>query len=432
MIKTLVLLTVTATAFAFCMQAGVVSLLTWVWLSLMMPQSEAWSSVLLNYSNMIAGIFTIIALFSVKERKIPKANAFTVLFFLFAIIIIISHIFSKNREISYHMLYVGSVTLFMSFAVLLLINTKVKIQALVWVVVLSLGYYGVTRGLYTIAGGGAGIVSGPAGTVITDNNQLAVALASTAPLAYYLFRITADKWVRWLAAGIFALSIVAVIGTHSRGGLISLGVLVLSLIARAKNKFLYIAVMLVVAGGTLLIMPPTWFNRMDTIGSAETDGSFMGRVEAWAVAYRIALENPILGVGARVHYFPEYNHHVAPEITVSGRPYIHRATHNAYFEIMAGNGFLALGAFLGMMATTFFWCGKIMRLTRNKPGFLWANELASMLQLSLLVFGVGTMALSMEFWAGFWINMVLAVNLREIVLRELKAIPDMAKQEAYA
>ncbi len=432
MIKTVVLLIFTVTAFVFCMQAGFVSLLTWIWLSVMMPQSEAWASPLLNYSNFIAGALTIIALISSKEKKHLPVNGFTVLFFIFSAIIILSQLFSLNSDLSYPHFRLGVVTLFMTYAIIMLANTKVKIQALLWVYVLSVGYFGVTRGLYTIASGGAAGITGAAGTVLLDNNHLAVGLAMVAPLAQYLYLTSMDKRARLLAAGIFTLSIIAVIGSHSRGGLISLGVLCLALIMRSQKKLLNFFIVTIVAGSAFLMMPPEYFGRMETISSAEEDSSFMGRVEAWEVAYKLGLENPFLGLGARLQYFPEYNWHVAPAQSIGGQPYTHRATHNAYLEIFAGNGLLAFGAFVGMMAISFFWCGKIKKLTRHKAGFLWADNLASMLQISLVVFGVGTMALSMEFWVGFWIHMVLVLNLREIVLRELKTVPVAKKQVAYA
>lgn len=424
MIKTIALLVITGIAFALYTQAGFVSLLIWVWLSVMMPQAEAYNPAILSYSNLIAGVVTVIFLISTKDKNPPAANGFTVLFFVLTVFIILSQIFSLNSDLSYSPFRVGITVLFMTYAVLALVNTKVKIQALLWVFVLSVGYYGVTRGLYTIANGGAGYITGPGGTLIADNNQLAVGLAMLVPLSYYLARTSVDKRARMLAIGISSLSIVAIIGTHSRGGLISLGVLVLGLISRSKNKLLNLIIFIIAIGGALPLMPASWFQRMDTISNAEQDSSFNGRVEAWEIAYKLALENPILGVGAHNQYYPAYNAHL-------GTPIL-RATHNAYLEILAGQGFLAFGAFLGMMTITLLWCSRIKKLTKNKNGFLWANDLAGMLQLSMLVYGVGVMALSMEFWLGLWLNMALVCNLRVIVLRELKLTSAATMRRAYA
>ncbi|HEX4890683.1 MAG TPA: DUF5935 domain-containing protein, partial [Alphaproteobacteria bacterium] len=246
MIKTLVLLTFTAAAFAMCFQAGYVTLLIWVWLSTMMPQAEAWGSVLLNYSNFIAGLLTVIAMVFSSDRKFPPLNIFSFLFFFLIALITLSQIFSRNPTLSFYKFELGITTLIMAFTIMVMTTNKLKIQALLWVFMLSLGYYGVTRGLYTIASLGGGIVSGPPGTMITDNNHLAVALAMSAPIGYYLYRSSTDIRARLLAAGISTLSIIAVIGTHSRGGLISLGVMVLGLLLRSKKKALNLIMIVLV------------------------------------------------------------------------------------------------------------------------------------------------------------------------------------------
>ncbi len=408
------------------MQAGFISLLSWIWLSTMMPQTEAWSTPLLNYSNFIAGLLTVFAMIFAKDKIKFPVNTFTILFFLFVILFTLSQIFSFDRDLSATQFRIGITTLFMAFATMMLTNSKIKIQIVLWIFVLSVGYFGITRGLYTIASAGGGIVTGPSGTVLADNNQLAVGLAMMVPIAFYLFRTSTDKKAQLMSAGISTLSIFAIIGTHSRGGLISLGVLVFGLLMRSKKKFLSLFIFAFVATASLTLMPDKWFERMDTISNVEEDSSFMARVAAWEVAYKTGLQHPILGVGPRLQYYPEYNTRV-------GASYNFLATHNAYLEIMAGNGLLAMLVFIGMMATTFFWCSNVRKLTKGRQGYLWANDLAGMLQLSMVVYGVGVIALSMEFWFGVWLNMVLILNLRELVLRELKLIPVAVKQEeAYA
>ncbi|MSP43389.1 MAG: hypothetical protein EXR08_08510 [Alphaproteobacteria bacterium] len=247
----------------------------------------------------------------------------------------------------------------------------------------------------------------------------------TVPIAYYLFRTSDDIRVRVLAAGIAALSIIAVIGSPSRGGLISLGVLVLGLLMRTKNKLLSTIILLAVVGLTLSMMPGEWFDRMHTISNAGELGSFMGRVEAWDVAYKLGHKYPLLGLGSRLQYYPEYN-------SLVGAPYVMRATHNAYLEILAGNGLLAFAAFIGMMGAAFFRCAKIRKLSSNKIGLQWANDLAGILQLSLAVYGVGVIALSMELWTGLWLNMALVLTLHEIVLKDIKSAKVPGVRESYA
>ncbi|MEQ1890857.1 MAG: DUF5935 domain-containing protein, partial [Alphaproteobacteria bacterium] len=331
MIKTGLFLLVSTAAFFLCFRAGYISLLTWEWLSVMKPQAEAWESSLINYQNMFAGLLTAIAVFAAKGRKAPPLNIFVILFFIFSIFIVLSQIFSLNSTLSAFKFNLAAEMLFLTFAILLMSNTKLKIQALLWVFVISVGYYGVTRGLMSIASGGRSSIRGAANSILQDNNQLAMALASMAPLALYLFRTSAD----------------------------------------AK-----------------------WFSRMQTIENASQDNSFMTRVKAWDVAYHMGLKYPVLGAGGTIQYYPLYNSAFIAEEVVEKRRNGLLATHNAYLEILAGNGFIAFGAFLGMIGTAIMWCSKINKVTQNIPGLLWAAELGTMLQISLVVYAIGSMALS--------------------------------------
>jgi hypothetical protein len=67
-----------------------------------------------------------------------------------------------------------------------LLTSRRRIQALVWVMVLSLAFFGVKGGAYTILSGGGARIFGPPATMIEDNNHLAVGLLVTLPLMNFL------------------------------------------------------------------------------------------------------------------------------------------------------------------------------------------------------------------------------------------------------
>ena len=62
----------------------------------------------------------------------------------------------------------------MTFVVIMLIRTKDHINWLIWIIVISLGYYGVKGGIFTVIGGGVDMVLGPEGTFIGGNNEIAL------------------------------------------------------------------------------------------------------------------------------------------------------------------------------------------------------------------------------------------------------------------
>ncbi len=82
-----------------------------------------------------------------------------------------------------------------TFVGLLVLYKRIHVIALIWVLVLSIGYYGVKGGLFTLLTGGSLRVWGPADSFIMDNNALAVAVTITIPLWIYLFIVHRAKVV---------------------------------------------------------------------------------------------------------------------------------------------------------------------------------------------------------------------------------------------
>ena len=58
------------------------------------------------------------------------------------------------------------------------------------VIALSIGFYGVKGGIFTIVTGGVYRVQGPPGTFIAGNNEIGLAIAMTIPLLCYCARHT--------------------------------------------------------------------------------------------------------------------------------------------------------------------------------------------------------------------------------------------------
>ena len=98
-----------------------------------------------------------------------------------------------------------------------------RIHALIWAIVISLGYYGVKGGAFAILTGGEYRVFGPAASMIEDNNHLAAALLVTLPLMNYLRLHSAHALVRVGLLGAMGLTLLPVVASYSRGALLGLG-----------------------------------------------------------------------------------------------------------------------------------------------------------------------------------------------------------------
>jgi hypothetical protein len=81
-------------------------------------------------------------------------------------------------------------------------------------------------------------------------------------------------------------------------------------------------------------------------------------------------------------------------------------------------GFVALGIYLAIVIATFRDIRWLKRSCRDDPALAWARDLASMTQVGLITFLVGAAALSMQFWEGFWLMVVLIHSARSAIEHE--------------
>jgi probable O-glycosylation ligase (exosortase A-associated) len=299
-------------------------------------------------------------------------------------------------------------TLALVFLVFFVANTKARIHGLVWIVVLSLGYYGVKGGIFTILTGGQFHVFGPDGSILADNNQLAVAVVMTLPLVNYLRMHTKLRALQLsLTAAIF-LEIVTVLGSQSRGAAVALAATFCMFCLTTGRKIIAYAlagtVLLAVA---LSLMPGAYFDRLHTINDAGGDSSFAGRLAAWHVATDIAIDRFPFGAG---FYAPQ-----RPEIFRKYEPAeIPHAAHSIYFQILGEHGFVGLSLYVLILLLALRNTGVIKRQTRDRPELLWAYDLANMIRIALVGFFVGGAALSMAYFDAYLLLIAVLSTLREV------------------
>ena len=71
-----------------------------------------------------------------------------------------------------------------------LLHEREHVHWLLWGLVVSVGYYGVKGGIFSIITGAENRVWGPPDSFIEDNNAIAVALIMVIPIMYYLASIS--------------------------------------------------------------------------------------------------------------------------------------------------------------------------------------------------------------------------------------------------
>ena len=304
-----------------------VGALVYAWLGLMNPHRLTFGFAYSLPFGMLVALATLISmLFSQEKKQIPWSGTMVVwlLFVLWMNVTTIFALVPEDAVVEWDRAMKIQAMIFVS---MMLLHGRERITAFVWVIVVSLGFYGIKGGLFTIRTGGEHRVMGPWDTFITDNNTLALALIMILPLMYYLSGSTDNKRIRQGLYVAIALTVMAVLSSHSRGAFLAGGTILVFLIAKSRHKVGFAFAALLALPVMLLSMPDAWFDRMGTIREYQSDASAMGRINAWYFAFNLAKANPITGGGFDV-FTKELFHSYAPD------PLDHHDAHSIYFEIL--------------------------------------------------------------------------------------------------
>lgn len=387
-------------------------LLVWSWLDYMSPHRLTFGFAYNFPWVQIVAITTLLSLVFGKEPKRMPVKAVTLLLFAFLVWTGITTIFAVEPALAWQKYIEFSKTLIMVFATLMLVNDRERMHWLMWVIVGSLGFYGVKGGVWTLLHGGVNHVLGPPGTFIADNNALALALSMTIPLMRYLQLHSTNPWVRRGLVAAMLLTGIAVLGTYSRGGMIALVIVAGALFVKSRGRLVVIAAAVVVGLVAWHFMPPDWTARMATLHDASQTSSGETRIQSWMFATNVAIHKPVFGGGFDVYL----NNSMWLAYGPDGA--IRRAIHSIYFRMLGEQGFIGLGLFLALLAATWLNCSLVRRRTRRELQQRWAFDLASMLQVTLVAFMVAGALLPMPYFDFAWQLMAVSTVLLARVTQE--------------
>ncbi len=284
----------------------------------------------------------------------------------------------------------------MILVTLMLIRERKQIELLVWVVVGSVAFYGIKGGLFTIATGGAGRVWGPPGGMLEENNALAVAIVMMLPLMFYLWQTSSRRAIKIGIGLSLILMAFSVLGSQSRGALVSLLVMAAMLGLKSKHPVRVTLVIALVVAIGIASMPDTWSNRMDTIRSYQSDSSAMSRIYTWVTLWNLSLDRPIMGGGFgtdTLNIFRQYAPTQPPYDVFKGTVWV---AHSIYFQALGEHGFVGLFLYLMLGLLTWRMATRTAKLAQDDPAFKdWVPLLMRMCQVSLIGFCGGGAFLSL-------------------------------------
>ena len=188
----------------------------------------------------------------------------------------------------------------------------------------------------------------------SNPNDLAGFSLIFASIALACLALTRSRFARLLAVVSAGLLVLLVFLTQSRGGLLALGVIAAILIAtRLRNPRVVLGTLVLVAIGAIFAPDNVWkrlggltkVSVESGMRGVDKEGSAEQRLQLMRIAFRVAKDHPITGVGAGTYQFvhAEYARELKSEFPIAGGK---KDAHNTYLHNAAEMGFVGLFLFL--------------------------------------------------------------------------------------
>jgi probable O-glycosylation ligase (exosortase A-associated) len=416
--RDLILTVVLLALLPVCYRKPFVGLATFSWLAYMRVQDLTWGFAKYQRWSYYVAIVTFAGFLVSRERKkwFERDWRNYVMMLLVAILgvgILLSR--EPNlRQFERYLEYgkIVAVALFTTAVV----TTKERLRVLLWIIALSLGFYGLKSGIQGILQlGRTHIIRGPGG-MLFDNNDFSLALSMAVPMLFHLGwteRRPEIRKVFWIS---LPLTVITVGLTRSRGGFLSVSAAIAVLVWRSKNRLLGMLVASVVGVAGLLAAPPEYKERLLTMLEPSKEGSAASRLKAWGIATRMATDNPVFGVGMykfQAHY-KEYDPEFRPGDDVI-------VAHSSYFQIWAECGTPALLLYLTLILGSFWTCWRVRAEARRRYHTSWIINYANMFEASLAAFVVGSAFLNRAHFDLFYHWVALLIVFQVLARREMSS-----------
>jgi len=386
-----------------------IGVLVWSWISYMNPHRLAWGFAYDMPFAMIVAITLFISLLFCKDRQKIPLNFTVVIWITFIIWMAVTSLNAIYPHAAMTM-YVEIIKIqVMTFITIVLITDEKKLNLLIWVIVGSIGFFSVKGGIFTLLTGGSFHVYGPPSSNIQENNALAVAVLMVIPLMVYLYRISTNKWIRYGLVFSVVMSLVAVVGSQSRGALLAIMAVGGFFWLKSRAKFFSAIAIVLIAVLVWMFMPESWHERMNSINNYQEDLSAMSRLNSWQYSINVANDR-ITGAGLQSWTKSSF------AIYAPNPDWVFVA-HSIYFSVLADHGWPGLILFLTVLGLTWRNLSHVIRGTKDDPSST-LNVLARMLQVSLIAYMAGGAFLSLSYFDLPWHLIAIALLLSSIHKRK--------------
>jgi probable O-glycosylation ligase (exosortase A-associated) len=411
----------------------------WLWVAMHFPNGWVYGFAGNFRYNLIIVVCAFLSYVLWKDKSKMEADQLTFLIVLFLIWTFITSVFTISiPEIVWDdWVKLLKITLLYIFATLVL-RTKLHINVYIWALVLSVGFYGCLEGLKYISSGGGHRISGLATHVLSDRNELALAFNMLLPLMVYLIGVSKSKWIKLGLSFAIILNLVAIIGTYSRGGFVALIIVGGYFWLQSKQKFLYSILIIIAISIGSSYAPSSWTKRMDTLETAESDSSFLGRVLAWKQSILMANDNLLTGGGFKAGQtsYIWWSYDAAGsfnDVIDTSRldKVAFKAAHSIYFQVLGDHGYIGLLLFLGIIITAYRKAGRVAKIAKENHQDENIIKLCSLVKVSLVAYCAGGAGVSLAYFDMFYAILAIVFVIEHRLIGLDSVVVDGSKDNKY-
>lgn len=310
----------------------------------------------------------------------------------------------------------------------LVLRTRLRIEALTLIMLLSAATITIAGGIKTAAGGSG---YGQLQLLLAENyglyegSTMSCVAISIIPLILWYRRhgtVFPPDWrVSLFCFALCFACLLLPVGTQTRTGLVCILVLAILSLRSVKHRFLYIAGAGLLAAAAIPFLPQSYTQRMETIQGYKADESASTRVAVWAWTWEFAKERPFGGG------FQSYlQNHVRVErqgtafdpanpLSTETSTYEDnaRAFHSSYFEMLGEQGYPGLALWLLLHIAGLAQMERIRRRygRTRRAEEQWIAPFATALQQGHIIYLVGSLFVGIAFQPFIYMMIALEIGL---------------------
>lgn len=193
---------------------------------------------------------------------------------------------------------------------------------------------------------------------IGDPNYFAQIMAVLVPISLERFLHEKKNNLKLIALWSFSVSVLAVIFTYSRGGLLAMVIGVVIVLIYYPPRQFQIPVIIISAVVFVSLLPPNYLDRVSTLtdlfkprGTLRIEErSLQGRLSENLAAMEMIKANPLFGVGLNSYkyLFPVYSKRLGLALVAT-----EREAHNLFLEVAAETGVIGFSVFIFVLFVCF-------------------------------------------------------------------------------